>query len=79
MNKGAPLIMAAIDQWRKTQTCFNRPGLRSTQQHTHKFSAQWFAAVPFIGMLRKSVLMPKTAMALTIAASILVQTIGSKS
>jgi len=36
------------------------------------------AAVPFIGMLRKSVLMPKSAMALTIAASILGQTIGSR-
>jgi hypothetical protein len=47
------------------------------REHTHKFSAQWLAAVhaavPFIGMLRKSVLMPKTAMALTIAASILGQ------
>jgi hypothetical protein len=52
------------------------------REHTQKFSVQWFAAVhaavPFIGMLRKSVLMPKTAMALTIAASILGQTIGSR-
>jgi hypothetical protein len=52
------------------------------REHTKKFSVQWFAAVhaavPFIGMLRKSVLMPKTAMALTIAASILGQTIGSR-
>uniref|UniRef100_A0A0E0R303 Uncharacterized protein n=1 Tax=Oryza rufipogon TaxID=4529 RepID=A0A0E0R303_ORYRU len=52
------------------------------REHTEKFSVQWFAAVhaavPFIGMLRKSVLMPKTAMALTIAASILGQTIGSR-
>lgn len=52
------------------------------REHTQKFSLQWFAAVhaavPFIGMLRKSVLMPKTAMALTIAASILGQTIGSR-
>ncbi|CAL9106749.1 unnamed protein product [Musa textilis] len=43
---------------------------------------QWFAAVqaavPFIAMLRKSVLMPKTAMTITIAASILGQTIGSR-
>ncbi|KAJ6946650.1 hypothetical protein NC651_001375 [Populus alba x Populus x berolinensis] len=40
------------------------------KEHTEKFSLQWFAAVhaavPFIAMLRKSVLMPKTAMALTI-------------
>uniref|UniRef100_A0A1D1Z4J6 Putative arylformamidase n=1 Tax=Anthurium amnicola TaxID=1678845 RepID=A0A1D1Z4J6_9ARAE len=52
------------------------------REHTKKFSPQWFAAVhaavPFIGMLRKSVLMPKTAMAVTIAASILGQTIGSR-
>lgn len=52
------------------------------REHTQKFSPQWFAAVhaavPFIAMLRKSVLMPKTAMAFTIAASILGQTIGSR-
>ncbi|XP_020084201.1 uncharacterized protein LOC109707378 [Ananas comosus] len=52
------------------------------REHTEKFSPQWFAAVhaavPFIAMLRKSVLMPKTAMAFTIAASILGQTIGSR-
>nr|GMC77269.1 Serine/arginine repetitive matrix protein [Ipomoea batatas] len=52
------------------------------REHTEKFSPSWFAAVhaavPFIGMLRKSVLMPKTAMAFTIAASILGQIIGSR-
>lgn len=52
------------------------------REHTKKFSPQWFAAVhaavPFIAMLRKSVLMPKTAMAITLAASILGQTIGSR-
>ncbi|XP_015897337.3 uncharacterized protein LOC107430977 [Ziziphus jujuba] len=52
------------------------------KEHTKKFSLSWFAAihaaVPFIAMLRKSVLMPKTAMALTIAASILGQVIGSR-
>ncbi|KAL0403467.1 UNVERIFIED_CONTAM: hypothetical protein Sradi_1987500 [Sesamum radiatum] len=52
------------------------------REHTEKFSPSWFvavhAAVPFIGMLRKSVLMPKMAMALTIAASILGQVIGSR-
>uniref|UniRef100_A0A0E0PSP3 Uncharacterized protein n=1 Tax=Oryza rufipogon TaxID=4529 RepID=A0A0E0PSP3_ORYRU len=52
------------------------------REHTKKFSPQWFAAVhaavPFIGMLRKSVNMPKTAMAFTIAASIVGQTIGSR-
>ncbi|WOL09509.1 hypothetical protein Cni_G18262 [Canna indica] len=52
------------------------------REHTKKFSPEWFAAVhaavPFIAMLRKSVLMPKTAMAITIAASILGQTLGSR-
>lgn len=52
------------------------------REHTVKFSLSWFvavhAAVPFIAMLRKSVLMPKTAMAITIAASILGQVIGSR-
>ncbi|GLT93199.1 hypothetical protein SLE2022_110010 [Rubroshorea leprosula] len=52
------------------------------REHTEKFSPSWFAAVhaavPFIGVLRKSVLMPKTAMAFTIAASVLGQVIGSR-
>jgi hypothetical protein len=52
------------------------------REHTKKFSPQWFAAVhaavPFIAMLRKSVVMPRTAMAFTIAASIVGQTIGSR-
>lgn len=52
------------------------------REHTEKFSPAWFvavhAAVPFIGMLRKCVLMPKTAMAFTIGASVLGQVIGSR-
>lgn len=52
------------------------------REHTKKFSPTWFAAVhaavPFIAMLRKSVLMPKSAMAFTIAASVLGQVIGSR-
>lgn len=52
------------------------------REHTQKFSLSWFiavhAAVPFVAMLRKAVLMPKTAMALTIGASILGQIIGSR-
>ncbi|CAN8325844.1 unnamed protein product [Cochlearia groenlandica] len=52
------------------------------REHTEKFSASWFvalhAAVPFIGILRKSVLMPKMAMVFTIAASVLGQVIGSR-
>lgn len=41
------------------------------REHTNKFSPQWFAAVraavSFIATLRKSVLMPKTVMAITIS------------
>ncbi|GMG99384.1 hypothetical protein Nepgr_001224 [Nepenthes gracilis] len=52
------------------------------REHTKKFSPSWFAAVhaavPFIAMLRKCVLMPKTAMAFTIGASVLGQIIGSR-
>lgn len=52
------------------------------REHTKKFSPSWFAAVhaaiPFIAMLRKSVLMPKSAMAFTIGASVLGQVIGSR-
>ncbi|KAK9684015.1 hypothetical protein RND81_10G180700 [Saponaria officinalis] len=52
------------------------------REHTKKFSPAWFAAVhaavPFIGMLRKCVLMPKSAMAFTIGASVLGQVIGSR-
>ncbi|XP_011628457.1 uncharacterized protein LOC18423922 [Amborella trichopoda] len=52
------------------------------REHTEKFSASWFvaihSAIPFIAMLRKSVLMPKSAMAFTIAASVLGQVIGSR-
>ncbi|XP_047178092.1 uncharacterized protein LOC124845095 [Vigna umbellata] len=52
------------------------------REHTKKFSPAWFAAVhaavPFIAMLRKSILMPKSAMAFTIAASVLGQVIGSR-
>ncbi|CAN1299397.1 hypothetical protein LINPERPRIM_LOCUS24198 [Linum perenne] len=52
------------------------------KEHTAKFSLAWFAAVhaavPFIAMLRKSVQMPKSAMALTIGASIIGQVIGSR-
>ncbi|KAK3037623.1 hypothetical protein RJ639_030400 [Escallonia herrerae] len=43
------------------------------REHTQKFSLPVHAAVPFIAMLRKSVLMPKTAMAFTIATSVLLR------
>ncbi|KAI3418513.1 uncharacterized protein J3R85_013713 [Psidium guajava] len=56
--------------------------LGAWKEHTEKFSLSWFAAVhaavPFIAMLRKSVVMPKSAMALTIMASIVGQVIGSR-
>lgn len=56
--------------------------LGAWREHTKKFSLSWFtavhAAIPFIAMLRKSVLMPKTAMAFTITGSILGQIIGSR-
>lgn len=52
------------------------------REHTKKYSLSWFAAihaaVPFIAILRKSVLMPKSAMAFTIATSVLGQVIGSR-
>jgi len=52
------------------------------REHTMKFSPAWFvaihAAVPFIAMLRKCVLMPKTAMVFTIGACVLGQVIGSR-
>lgn len=43
------------------------------REHTRKFSPQWFLAVhatiPFVAMLRKAVLMPKWAVALTLVAA----------
>ncbi|GAQ87562.1 hypothetical protein KFL_003610060 [Klebsormidium nitens] len=52
------------------------------REHVEKFSPEWFvavhAAVPFVAMLRKAVLIPKTAMVLTILAAILGQVIGSR-
>eukprot|EP00850_Spirogloea_muscicola_P003777 SM000015S01277 [mRNA] locus=s15:992823:994397:+ [translate_table: standard] len=52
------------------------------REHTIKFSPQWFlavhAAVPLVVMLRKAVLLPKRAMAFTIASAILGQAIGAR-
>lgn len=43
------------------------------REHTRKFSPQWFlavhAAVPFVAMLRKAVLMPRWAILLTLLGS----------
>ena len=52
------------------------------REHTQKFSPQWFfavhATIPFVAMLRKAVLMPKWAIALTIASAIVGQQAGAK-
>ncbi|KIZ01074.1 hypothetical protein MNEG_6888 [Monoraphidium neglectum] len=52
------------------------------REHFEKFSFGWFVAVhatiPFVAMLRKAVVMPKLAIAVTIAAAIAGQVIGSR-
>ena len=52
------------------------------REHCVKFSPQWIlavhAAVPFVAMLRKAVILPKYAMAFTIASCILGQGIGAR-
>ena len=52
------------------------------REHTEKFSGQWFmavhASIPFIAMLRKAVIMPKIAIACTIACAIAGQAIGAR-
>uniref|UniRef100_A0A5B7AHV7 Uncharacterized protein n=1 Tax=Davidia involucrata TaxID=16924 RepID=A0A5B7AHV7_DAVIN len=48
------------------------------KEHARKFSESVNASVPFIAMLRKYVLMPKNVIALTIAAFIIGQEIGSR-
>ena len=52
------------------------------REHCEKFSPLWVlvvhAAVPFVGMMRKAVLMPKYAMAFTIASCIIGQAIGAR-
>lgn len=57
--------------------------LGAWREHYEKFSPQWIlivhASVPFVAILRKAALMPKYAMAFTIAASIVGQTVGSRS
>jgi hypothetical protein len=52
------------------------------REHCEKFSGSWFvavhAAVPFIAMLRKAVIMPKYALIFTIAAAVAGQAIGAR-
>lgn len=54
-------------------------GLR---EHVDKFSPEWFLAVhatiPFVAALRKAVLMPRWAVALTIASAVAGQITGSR-
>lgn len=56
--------------------------LGAWREHTKKFSPQWFLAVhatiPFIAMLRKAVVMPKYAVAFTIASAVLGQAVGAR-
>ena len=50
--------------------------------HTRKFSPGWFLAVhatiPFIAILRKAVVMPRWAIALTVAAAVVGQFAGAR-
>ncbi|CAI5483834.1 unnamed protein product [Closterium sp. Yama58-4] len=52
------------------------------REHCEKFSPQWIiavhASVPLVAVLRKAALMPKYAMAFTIAASVIGQAIGAR-
>lgn len=54
----------------------------TARAHTRKFSPQWVlavhASVPFIAMLRKALLMPPSAVLVTIAAAILGQAVGAR-
>lgn len=56
--------------------------LGAWREHYEKFSPQWImvvhASVPVVAILRKAALIPRYAMAFTIAASILGQAVGSR-
>lgn len=62
-------------------TVLNIP-LGALREHCRKFSPEWFlvvhATIPFVAMFRKAVIMPKYAMAFTIAAAIGSQAVGSR-
>eukprot|EP00803_Ostreobium_quekettii_P001287 evm.model.scf_105.12 EVM.evm.TU.scf_105.12 scf_105:109056-110601(-) len=64
-----------------TSAVLNIP-LGALRDHCRKFSPEWFLAVhatiPFVAMFRKAVLMPKYAMAITIAAAIGGQLVGAR-
>eukprot|EP00887_Chlorella_sp_A99_P001587 scaffold8.g1587.t1 len=52
------------------------------REHTRKFSLQWFIAVhatiPFVAMLRRAVLMPQWALALTVVGAMAGQGVGAR-
>ena len=52
------------------------------REHTEKFSLGWFVAVhatiPFVAVLRKAVIMPRWAIALTVTGAIIGQAIGAR-
>lgn len=56
--------------------------LGAWREHTRKFSFEWFVAVhasiPFVVSLRKAVVMPKTAIIVTIASAVFGQYVGSR-
>lgn len=69
------LVIAAVS------TALNIP-LGALREHCRKFSPEWFlvvhATIPFVAMFRKAVIMPKYAMAFTIAAAIGSQAVGAR-
>ena len=54
----------------------------AAREHVPKFSPEWFVAVhatiPFVAALRKALLMPRWAVALTVASAIAGQLVGSR-
>lgn len=76
--KGLPIKLAAVGA---TAAVVNVP-CGAIREHFEKFSPGWFiavhASIPFVAMLRKAVVMPKVAIAMTIAAAIFGQVVGSR-
>ena len=54
----------------------------AAREHVPKFSPEWFIAVhatiPFVAALRKALLMPRWALALTVSSAVAGQIIGSR-
>ncbi|KAK9812716.1 hypothetical protein WJX72_002560 [[Myrmecia] bisecta] len=76
--KGLPVKMVAISAMAAGS---NLP-FGAVREHFDKFSLGWFVAVhatiPFIAVLRKAVVMPRWAIALTISGAIIGQAIGAR-